>query len=323
LLVVFAAVFAVLAGNELIERLKNASLPVGAGRVVVVQCGLALALFGYSVQWANPDLDRYRNFYGVFRVVEGDSVRMLVHGSTQHGSQFLDPAVKNITPGLFHKGGALNDGYALRADTGRDIAVIGLGAGVVGGLVYDGDRVDFYEIDPDNERIARRWFTWLDESPGEVRVLVGDGRLKMATQPPDVMYDMVSLDAFSGDSVPTHLLTVEAIGAYLDRLEPDGLMLFHISSRYYDLRPIVKASTAHHGMFVVFSPTIHRDQLGPTDNANIAAMASRNEAALAPLIAQGWSADPPGMPVSMPWTDDYLNLLWPLYWGLDRTGVVE
>ncbi len=323
LVLLFGGLFAGLCGRVLLDRLKKASRLVAVARLVVFQGAMAIALFGLSNFWRNPPLTAHRNFYGVFRVVERDPVRMLVHGSTNHGSQYIDPAKKDTPTAYFYLGGGLHEGYSAVPDDGarhdgvpgRRFAVIGLGAGVVGRYMKPGDTLDFFEIDPANEAIAREWFTWLDDSPADISVAVGDGRLELLSEAriDEPTYDLIHIDAFSGDGIPTHLLTVEAMDGYLQRLSPDGLLLFHISNRYYDLRPVIEALAKEHDLHVLHNP-VPPEPLPPEFSAVIAAAASRSEAALEPLRDNGWHDAPDSLPEATVWTDDYINILWPLYW---------
>ena len=321
LVLLFGGLFAALSGRALGEQLKQASRVVAVLRLVVFQGATAIALFGLSNFYRNPPLTAHRNFYGVFRVVERDPVRMLVHGSTNHGSQYIDPEKRPTPTAYFHFGGGLHQAYQAvpgpdTRSAGRRFAVLGLGAGVVGRYMEPGDTLDFFEIDPANEAIAREWFTWLEESPATVSVAVGDGRLELLSEDriDEPRYDLIHLDAFSGDGIPTHLLTVEAVDGYLQRLAPDGLLLFHISNRYYDLRPIIESLAAEHGLQVVHNPVEDRSTLLSEFTPVVAAVAARNDAALAPLRAQGWHDAPDDLPTATVWTDDYINILWPLYW---------
>ena len=154
--------------------------------------------------------------------------------------------------------------------------------------------------------------------PPEILVLIDDARLKLTAHPSVLRYDMVSFKAFSGDGIPSHLLTVEVVDGFLDRLKPGGLVLFHISNCYYDLRTIVKAATALHGLHMVFRPAVKRDSLGPHDNPTAIAVASYSDAALSPTVAKKWSANPPRLDHVELWNDDYLHLLWPLFWRAVR-----
>lgn len=185
-----------------------------------------------------------RGFYGVLRVKEipegflAGPVRKLVHGRIMHGQQFTDE--RHAEP-LSYYGAESGVGrfFAWGEDAPpRRIAAVGLGIGTLAAYGRCGDAVDFYEIDPLVERFARRWFTYLDGACATVRVIIGDGRLRLAeAQAP---YDVIVLDAFSSDAIPAHLLTREAFALYLDRLAPGGHVVVNIANRHVDLRPVIR-----------------------------------------------------------------------------------
>jgi len=194
----------------------------------------------------------------------------------------------------------------------RRMAVIGLGAGTISTYAQKGDLLVYYEIDPDNEKIAREWFTYLKESKGNIRVIEGDGRLSMQARKADKMkYDVITIDAFTGDGIPTHLLTREAFSVYLDRLGENGIILFHISNRYYDLRPVLKSTASSLGLFGAMND---QGKQSKTDaqyvDGHWVALAV-DSTRLRPLIDRGWTAlgKGDGLKDMAPWTDDYINVL--------------
>ena len=132
-----------------------------------------------------------------------------------------------------------------------DVAVTGLGAGTVALYARPDDRYDFFEINPEAERIARRWFTFLGDSKAQpLRVLIGDARLTFAQLPENQRYDMILLAAFSGGSVPVHLLTREAFNAYAAHLKPNGFLVVNITNAYLNLYPVVKRQAEALGLEV-------------------------------------------------------------------------
>ena len=211
--------------------------------------GLALA-----VTWLEHrrPLHAGRNFYGAVRVMEAapdtpEWRRDLWHGGIGHGSQFLSPE-RRREPMLYYYEGtgvktALDRHPKRRAGEPLSVAVLGLGAGSLAAHSRSGDRFRFYELDPQVERLARRYFTYLGDAAGEVEVALGDGRLSLereeaAGEPP---WDVLVLDAFTGDAVPVHLLTAEAFDLYRRRLAPGGVIAAHLSNRHVDLAPVVRA----------------------------------------------------------------------------------
>ncbi len=184
-----------------------------------------------------------RNFFGV-REVQEDSrnqMRILMHGTTKHGGQSTDPARRREPPSYHNRQGPLGDVFrALPSIAGRRIAVIGLGTGAMAAYAGAGEEWVFYEIDPDIARVARdaRYFTYLQDTPARVEVILGDGRLSLA-QAPDRSYDLIFIDAFSSDAIPTHLLTHEALSVYRSKLSEKGVLVLHLSNRYLDLEPVL------------------------------------------------------------------------------------
>jgi spermidine synthase/uncharacterized membrane protein len=276
---------------------------------MVMVIGLSLSVKTSDLQ---NQLDAYRNFYGVFRVYkhryeEADiTVRQIIHGSTLHGMQIIEPE-RSLTPTAYYDESQCIAHSFDAVASPRSIGILGLGAGALAGFGRSGDRFDFYEIDPDNEALARRWFTFLEESPAVVSVRVGDGRLllEQATE----RYDLLHMDAFSGDGIPSHLLTLEALRIYEQRLAPEGLLLLHISNRFYDLRGVIRATAAIDGWAGVFYETTNT-VTPPVAPARCVVLA-RSAERLDGLVARGWKRLGPGdgSEVMKPWTDDYVNLL--------------
>jgi SAM-dependent methyltransferase len=184
-----------------------------------------------------------RNFFGV-REVRDDArahTHVLMHGTTKHGAQSTDPLRRREPLSYHNRQGPLGDVFrALPSQTGRRVAVIGLGTGAMAAYAGAGEQWVFYEIDPDIARLARdaRYFTYLQDTPASVQIVLGDGRLSLA-QAPNHYYDLIFIDAFSSDAIPTHLLTLEALSIYRSKLSEKGVLVLHLSNRYLDLEPVV------------------------------------------------------------------------------------
>ena len=127
------------------------------------------------------------------------------------------------------------------------MGVIGLGTGTVAAYGNAGDVIRFYEINPLVERLARHWFTFLHDSAAKTDVVLGDARLSLGSQGPQ-HFNVIVVDAFSGDAIPVHLLTREALALYRRQLQPDGVIAFHVSNQYIDLEPVVAAIAANAGL---------------------------------------------------------------------------
>ena len=184
-----------------------------------------------------------RNFFGV-REVRDDfprHMRVLTHGTTKHGAQSTDPGRRREPTSYYYRQGPIGDVFrAYPSARGRNVAVIGLGAGGLAAYGGIGEHWTFYEIDPDIARLARdtRYFTYLQDTPASVDIALGDGRLSIA-RAPNHHYDLIVIDAFSSDAIPLHLLTREALAVYLTKLSSRGVLVFHLSNRYLDLEPVV------------------------------------------------------------------------------------
>jgi hypothetical protein len=291
------------------------------GRVLIIIVMLVFIGMESWASWQEPIMFRHRNFYGTYRIkdeslVEGMSggLRKLLHGRTLHGSQLLDPDLRKTPVSYFYPGGGIAEVYET-TPAPRKIAVLGLGAGAVAAYAQQSDSVTYYEIDPDNEKIARQWFTYLDDSMGKISVVVGDGRLSMQKAVHENKgYDIIHMDAFTGDGIPTHLLTREAMEIYLSRLAENGVIIFHVSNRYYELRPVIKSTSAGLNLYGAINVPATSDKLKYYQNATWCVVLARNPERLQPLVNKGWIrlGKDDGLSGSAPWTDDYINILAPL-----------
>lgn len=209
-----------------------------------------------------------RNFFGVLRVTERDVTgednkvyrfRDFSHGTTLHGYQIIAPEeMRNVPTAYFHAKSPIAE--ILNSFNPRDIAVVGLGAGTLACHRAPDRHFTFYEVDPSVIRIAQEHFTFLPDCPGAVphRLVEGDGRLALAAED-TAFYDLIILDAFSSDTIPPHLMTVEAIKMYMQRLNVGGLIVFNISSRYFDIAPVLAAAGDVAGLY-----SLHKEDIFDT-----------------------------------------------------------
>jgi hypothetical protein len=185
-----------------------------------------------------------RNFYGALRVTQttefGDhAARMLYHGTIRHGAQFLVlPWRKQPTTYYSFDSGI---GLALRycCNGPKRVGVIGLGTGTLAAYGKTGDYFRFYEINPEVVNIANSLFTYIRESPARTDTVLGDARLSLEHESPQ-QFDVLAVDAFSGDAIPVHLLTKESVGLYLRHLKPNGILAIHTSNSFLALDPVAK-----------------------------------------------------------------------------------
>jgi spermidine synthase len=187
---------------------------------------------------------RSRNFYGVLTVYEHEKKQplshyfLLQHGRITHGLQFADPVQATWPISYYGK----DSGIGLAVDAlpagPRRIGVVGLGTGTMAAFGRAGDYLRFYEINPQVLAVATSWFSYLPKCPGNVEVAPGDARLSLEREPPQ-HFDLLVLDAFSGDAIPVHLLTKEAFETYERHLNTNAIIAVHISNHYLNLEPVV------------------------------------------------------------------------------------
>ncbi|HEX2091128.1 MAG TPA: fused MFS/spermidine synthase [Longimicrobiaceae bacterium] len=253
-----------------------------------------------------------RTFFGRYTVREVEDAgrfHSLVHGTTLHGAQSLDPAERREPLTYYRRGGPLGQVFAsLPRRPERRVAVVGLGTGTSAAYGAPGERWTYFEIDPAVVRIARdpRLFTYLADSPSGIRVVLGDARLSLA-EVPDRSYDLILLDAFSSDAIPIHLITREALGLYLAKLAPGGVLVFHLSNRYLELEPVLGALARERGLVArVGSADAADSRYG---SASTWAVLARREEDLGTLLQDPRWVPLPVWPGLRPWTDDFSNLL--------------
>jgi hypothetical protein len=270
-------------------------------------------------------LDTERSFFGVSRVTNDpeNKFRLLFHGGTIHGMQSLDPA-RSREPLTYYTrigpAGQIFKDVETRMPHGN-LAIVGLGAGAMACHLELDQTLTYYEIDPLVARIAEdpRWFTLLHQCAPGAKIVLGDARIELQSAP-DAHYELIVLDAFSGDSIPMHLLTREALALYLRKLAPGGILAFHVSNIYLDLAPTLGnlAQDAHLACLVENDINVPQAEIDQGRFPSIWVVMSRNPADLAYLAAEtGYPAKWQPMvfkPGARVWTDDYSNLLSAIRW---------
>jgi SAM-dependent methyltransferase len=253
-----------------------------------------------------------RNFYSVVRTRDDTTpvrFRSMVHGGIVHGGQLLDPEIRFHPSSYFGPTSGYGRLFASLPDRPRRVGVIGLGAGSMVAYARAGDTFRFYEINPQVLELARREFTFLTDSPATVEVVLGDGRLSLEREPGH-QFDVLAMDAFSGDSIPMHLLTREAMAIYLRHLKPGGVLAFQATNRFIDIAPVVASLAQEHGLTaVLISDTPQSTEgadywLSGTDQILVTSDRALLESE--PIRSVGKTLVPP--PDFRVWTDDYNNL---------------
>jgi len=281
-------------------------------------------------------LETSRNFFGVIRVTDSPNgkFRYLIHGGTLHGSQSLDPARSREPLAYYAQSGPVGSiMHAMEtkvpaASPRPSWAVVGLGAGAMACYLQPGESLTYYEIDPLVVRMARdpSYFTFLEQCAPQAQIVLGDARLKLRNAPDAGSgsgsasgpgsgsgsgYDLIVVDAFSGDMIPMHLVTREALALYLRKLAPGGMLAFHFTNLYLNLGPTL-GSLAHDAGLVCLTDDDSGVSQAQIDAGKLPArwmVMARSRADLGPL-----ANDPRWIPTNVPrgtrvWTDDYSNLL--------------
>lgn len=301
-------------------RRKVARTAVLAGLASIV-LGLFSTVAHYETEWAS------RSFYGVLRVSylnkddPKEHTAALYNGMIMHGFQYLGPGLKRTVTSYF--GSTSGAGLAFRrhprvlgapgVERKLKVGVLGLGTGTLAAYAQPGDELRFYEINPEVDRLAGlsgTAFSFLKDSPAKTTVVMGDGRLSLERELETTGsngFDLFVLDVFSGDSIPVHLLTREALALYLSHMrESDGIIVAHVSNRYLDLRPLVIGLAKEKGLTAV-SVTDDGDGEKTLPSQYMLITASRPFLE-DPEVAKTIDPDAPAQSVRL-WTDDFSSMI--------------
>ena len=280
-----------------------------SGRPRLLWAGAVVILLALGVQlhqaYTQQTLFAERNFYGSLRVTQDPRLRTLLHGTVTHGTQLI--AQPRVPTAYYAPDSGI--GLALNHCCAgpRRIGVVGLGIGTLAAYAHPGDELRFYEINPAVEPIARDYFTYLAQAPSTV--VTADGRAALAAETPQ-NYDVLVLDAFSGDAIPLHLLTVEAMAVYLRQLAPGGVLAFHISNQHVDLEPQLRELAAAGGLQAV-GLTAEAHEETAAFKSNWVLMTRRADW----LRSLGPATHPLAQQANVhPWHDDHASLLPLIRW---------
>lgn len=277
-----------------------------AGAVFAAACAWGIGMVASSSMGAYSE----RSFFGVAQVLERDGHRVLMHGTTVHGAQSLDPEMALLPSTYYAPDTPIGQVFVEYQESGH-VGVVGLGAGSVACYAQPGQTYTYYEIDPLIAKIASdpQHFTYLSECTPASEIILGDGRINLAAEPAG-KFDLLLIDAFSSSSVPTHLLTREAVDLYLSRLTDDGVLAMHVSNKYVYLPSVVARITDDLGVPVRYRFTIaDADQASAyTSQSSQVVVIAKTEAALERFAAdERWTElESDG---KRAWTDDYTNVL--------------
>lgn len=251
-----------------------------------------------------------RSFFGVHDVYFYDhgTEHRLIHGTTMHGLQTSQYPDKPVT--YYTQSGPIGQVMSEKMNGGAKpaYAVVGLGAGTMAAYAVAGQSVDFYEIDPTVISMAKnpKYFTYLSDCKGVLQVIEGDARLSLQ-QAANGRYEVIVLDAFSSDAIPLHLLSKEAIQMYLSKITPTGIIAFHISNRYLDLRAPLANAAKDLGLVAIGE--IDDGMLEPFKYRSSWVLLGRSKASFGGLATDPRWSVPNIDPQEPVWTDDRSSVL--------------
>ena len=289
---------------------------IGAG-LILFGMGSALILYG---TWSHANADTLietRNFYGTLRVDLENSNNQeklghgLYHGNTFHGFQFIDKKLVNEPTTYYSRSSGVGNAIEFLKSHKKSIRVgiVGLGTGTTAAYGRPDDYFHFYEINPAVINIAENTFSYLKNCLSKVDITLADARIAMEREE-NQKYDLIVLDAFSGDGIPAHLLTVEAFDVYKKHLAANGIIAVHVSNRYLNLFPVVAGTANHHDFEMVYIEYIPSDDSGMEESSSDWMLLTNNQDFLQDELIQELSQDPRqwyALPIT--WTDQYSNLI--------------
>jgi hypothetical protein len=242
---------AILIALLLVSHLAIASVTRFTKSLRTLSLALAILLTGLFLNSETEEehvekLAAYRGFYGLLEVLEVQpntpgAHRRLYSDDIEHGSQLISDEYRRIPITYFSDRSGVGQAFLNYQKPNRNVGVVGLGAGTLAAYGNSGDVFRFYEINPDSIEIANRYFTYLSDSKADVKVIPGDARLRLEEDlAAGQRFDILVIDAFNGDAIPTHLITAEAWDLYWKLLDPEGILIINSSNDYLDMIPVVQ-----------------------------------------------------------------------------------
>jgi hypothetical protein len=290
------------------------------GKIRYGFAAIATIIFFASLSWQaiqeqlNYSILNTRGFYGVLNIYDENvdsenHYRSLYHGNILHGDQYVKNANRYQPTTYYLQGSGIGlaiEQHPLRAsdNTPLKIGVIGLGTGTIAAFGEPDEQFYFYDINPQIERIANEYFTYLDDSKGSSTVILGDGRRSLTKELEkngSQQFDVLAIDAFTGDAIPIHLLTAEAFDLYWKHIKPNGILAVHITNIYLDLTDPVRQLAKRSGKeaLYILDDEFYSEWILITQNRQFL-----NNPKVTSLQSK-WTSPP--KPII--WTDDFSNLL--------------
>lgn len=286
-----------------------------------LRSGLGVAAIALAIiinsEWKEDIVHKERSFFGVIKVSNDSEheYRWLVHGTTQHGKQSLDPSCALEPLTYYHRQGPIGQVFGAFSGARRktDVALVGLGAGTLASYGRRGQHLTFYEIDPAIKRIATdpSMFTYMQGCKADWKVIIGDARLKLE-EAGDGKYGLIVIDAFSSDAIPVHLLTREALKLYVSKLDATGVLAIHISNKYLDLEPVIERLSRDAGLAALSQNDNNESTKGKYRSHWV--IMARKEADFSSLRNDARWVKLRSGEQSAVWTDDFSNVLSVFRW---------
>ena len=251
-----------------------------------------------------------RNFYGTLLSLDAhrenaaDDVRQLYHGSVKHGEQYLAPARRFEPTTYYGRSAGIGLAIANTRAAGKKVGLIGLGAGTLAVYGQPGDLYRFYEINPQVVALAQSEFSFMRDSKARIERVLGDARLSLEKEPPH-NFDVLAVDAFSGDSIPVHLITKQAMMVYQRHLAPQGIVAFHVTNRFVRLAPMVQKIAEDLGLYAIL---IHDQPQGAALRTTDWVLVAQDPAVLEQAAFKNAASPIVPIPGLRSWTDDFNNL---------------
>ena len=308
------ALMAMLLTMRYLTNFGSRKILAAAPLAALVSLG-AVVYYGYDYNWLLKEggtIHSDRNFYGRLSVKQlgrsdtnPNTHRMFLHGTIVHGKQYIYEPYRHITTSYYTEGSGVGMALAHFRQGIQRVGGVGMGVGTIAAYGKQGDLIKFYEINPKVIEIASNYFYYLNESPAQIQIALGDARLVLERERPQ-QFDVLTVDAFSGDAVPVHLVTREALAVYLQHIKPDGAIAFHVTSRYLSLAPVIKLLADEAGYEAVM--IADRSDDNPYATHSDWVIVTRNQSFLTSPEVLKKSIEIESIESMKVWTDDFSNL---------------
>jgi hypothetical protein len=262
-------------------------------------------------------LHKERTFFGVYKITEGknsegNKVHHLIHGSTLHGAQIQSPVSEvNKTLNYYSVDNGMNKAieYYRKGSKIENVAIIGLGTGAMTCLFGENEHINYFEIDKAVAKIAsnNEYFSYLSSCKAPYDITFGDARIKIKDVK-DEKYNIIVIDAFSSDAIPTHLLTLEAIKSYQDKLVDNGIVIFHISNRYLNLEPVISNIASNIKLESKVCKTLNKDIVGIYGTGSTVIVIGKDLSSLEKERNNCWKYPIKNSVPHKIWTDNYSSI---------------